>query len=60
MCMAGKGLKMGIPQQPASRGTNQLTERGSAGCDWFPGSRVVMMMGIGSCLCGLYPGTEVP
>lgn len=49
---------MGIPQQAAGPGTNQLAERGSEGFDWLLGSPVVMMMGVRSCLCGLYPGTE--
>lgn len=59
LSMAVERLKMGIPQQAAGRGTNQLAEQGSEGFDWLPASPVVMMMGIRSCLCGLYPGTEV-
>ena len=59
MCMAAERLKMGIPQQAAGWETNQLAEWGLEGCDWSLGSPVVMMMGISSCLCGLYPGAEV-
>lgn len=59
MCMAAERLKMGIPQQAAGWETNRLAGWSSEGFDWLLGSPVVMMMGIGSCLCGLYPGTEV-
>ena len=59
VCMAAERLKMGIPQQAAGREANQLAERGSEGFDWLLSSPVVMMMGIRSCLCGLYPGAEV-
>lgn len=59
MCMAAERLKTGIPQQAAGTGTNQLAQQSSEAFDWLPGSPVVMMMGIRSCLCGLYPGTEV-
>lgn len=59
MCMAAERLKMGIPQQAAGRETNQMAEQGSEGFDWLLVSPVVMMMGIRSCLCGLYPGAEV-
>lgn len=59
MCMAAERLKMGIPQQAAGRAANERAGRCSAGFDWLPSSTVVMMMGIRSCLCGLYPGAEV-
>lgn len=58
-CMEAERLKMGIPQQAADRETNQSAAWGSESSDWLLGSPVVMMMGIMSWLCGLYPGTEV-
>lgn len=50
---------MDIPQQAAGWEANQLPEQNSKGYDWLLGIPVVMMMGIRSCLCGLYPGAEV-
>lgn len=47
---------MGIPQQAPGQLTNQEAERCSEGSDWLLGHPVVMMMGIWSCLRGLYPG----
>lgn len=59
LCLAAERLKMDIPQQAAGWKANQLPEQNSKGYDWLLGIPVVMMMGIRSCLCGLYPGAEV-
>lgn len=58
MCMAAERLKMDIPQQAVGWATNQHPGKDTLGFDWLPGIAVVMMMRIGSCLCGLYSGTE--
>lgn len=53
-------LKTGIPQQATGWPANRLAGGGLEGFDWLFASPVVMMMmGIGSGLCGLYPGAYV-